>query len=230
MAALPPDLPLLVPPGWLGWRYGQRARRFWQARRTARACGQRWVAARAGQARQHHDFLSQDALADLSYQIREALCSAGLAEWQPRAWAWSAQTLKRASRAFQKGALANPSPQQPLLTYSPDMDPLAYEDYCAALLAHEGWQVEMTPLSGDQGADVIASCNGVKLVVQCKLYSKPVGNKAVQEVVAARQFHQAQMAVVASNARYTRSARELAAGTGVLLLHHAQLPALRPWG
>jgi restriction system protein len=33
---------------------------------------------------------------------------------------------------------------------------------------------------------VVAERDGVRLVVQCKRYAKPVGNGAVQEVVAAR--------------------------------------------
>ena len=38
---------------------------------------------------------------------------------------------------------------------------------------------------GDQGADLILKTPGIIYVVQAKFYGKPVGNKAVQEVVAA---------------------------------------------
>jgi restriction system protein len=59
--------------------------------------------------------------------------------------------------------------------------------------------------------------------VQCKFYTKPVSNKAVQEVAAARLHEGADQAVVVSNAAYTKSARQLAGTTGVLLLHHDDL-------
>ncbi|MGF3022344.1 restriction endonuclease [Methylobacterium aquaticum] len=106
-------------------------------------------------------------------------------------------------------------------------DGLAYERYCAALLERAGWDARTTKAAGDQGADVVAERDGVRLVVQCKRYAKPVGNGAVQEVVAARSYWSADCAAVVSNAGFTPAARKLAAATDVLLLHHDALPALR---
>lgn len=109
------------------------------------------------------------------------------------------------------------------LQYSPTMDPFDYEAYCAELLRKKGWNAEVTTASGDQGADVIAVKRGITLIIQCKLYSKPVGNKAVQEVNAAKIFYHAHYAAVVSNAAYTTSARQLAGSTKVALLHHETL-------
>ena len=50
----------------------------------------------------------------------------------------------------------------------------------------------------------------MSVVLQCKLYARPVGNKAVQEVAAARTFYDAGFAAVVSNADYTEAARRLA--------------------
>jgi restriction system protein len=61
------------------------------------------------------------------------------------------------------------------------------------------------------------------LVFQCKLYSQPVGNKAVQEVVAARAHESAQFAAVVSNTRYTAQAQQLANTNRVALLHYGDL-------
>ncbi|MDI2113734.1 restriction endonuclease [Commensalibacter nepenthis] len=107
--------------------------------------------------------------------------------------------------------------------FSPKMNPFDYEIYCAELLNHSGWDAEVTTASGDQGADVIAVKKGVTFIIQCKLYSKPVGNKAVQEVNAAKTFYHADYAAVVSNAAYTTAARQLAASTKVALLHHKTL-------
>lgn len=107
-------------------------------------------------------------------------------------------------------------------------DGIAYERFCAEKLGRAGWRAHVTPPSGDQGADVVAERDGVRLVVQCKRLSKPVGNAAVQEVAAAARHWSGDMAAVVSNAGFTPSARKLATSTGVLLLHHDALAALPP--
>jgi restriction system protein len=74
--------------------------------------------------------------------------------------------------------------------------------------------------------DLIAEQAGRKVVLQCKLYSAPVGNSAVQQVFAGKAFEDAYVAVVVSNSTYTRSAHDLAAKNGVLLLHYDRLSSL----
>ena len=89
-----------------------------------------------------------------------------------------------------------------------------------------GWQVRRTGRSGDQGADLVAAKNGVSVAVQCKLYAQPVGNKAVQEVLAAQRYYATERAAVVSNAAFTKSATKLALSAGVLLLHVSDLDRL----
>jgi len=84
----------------------------------------------------------------------------------------------------------------------------------------------MTKATGDQGADVIAEKDGARMVLQCKLYSSPVGNKAVQEAFAAQRHYRANASAVVTNAAYTASAISLAATTGVQLLHYTDLNRL----
>lgn len=112
------------------------------------------------------------------------------------------------------------------LDFHDHMNPLDYERMCAALLEQSGWSAQLTPGSGDQGADVIAVKNGVTVVLQCKLYRSPVGNKAVQEVAAARTHFQARHAAVVTNRTFTPSAQQLAKSTRTLLIHHTQLSEL----
>ena len=107
--------------------------------------------------------------------------------------------------------------------FSDAMNPYEYERYCADILCNIGWNAQATKASGDQGCDVIAEKNGTKIVLQCKLYTQPVGNKAVQEVFAAKHHEQANYAAVVTNQSYTRSARQISATTGIELLHHEQL-------
>jgi restriction system protein len=106
------------------------------------------------------------------------------------------------------------------------MSPIEYEHHCADLLRRAGWDARVTSASGDQGVDIVATRGGRTLVVQAKRYSGSVGNAAVQEVLAGKQFMGADLAAVVSPAPFTRSAVELANVTGVRLVHHEQLADL----
>ena len=101
-------------------------------------------------------------------------------------------------------------------SFSPGMDPIAYEQMVADSLTDLGWQTRLTKGSGDQGIDVIAEMRGVKVVIQCKLYSSAVGNGAVQEAIAGKAFEKAAFAAAISNENFTPSARQLASSAGVL--------------
>jgi hypothetical protein len=101
-----------------------------------------------------------------------------------------------------------------------------FENWAAAALSRFGWDAQVTAASGDQGIDVIATRQGRKLGLQCKLYSSPIGNKAIQEAHAGKAFYGAERVGVLSNAPFTSSARDLAAATGVLLLSHHDIPEL----
>ncbi|MGD0960801.1 MAG: restriction endonuclease [Methylomonas sp.] len=111
--------------------------------------------------------------------------------------------------------------------YSEDCTPIEYEHLCANYLKIAGWEANTTSVTGDQGADIIALKQGSKVVIQCKKYSQPVGNKAVQEAHAAKSFYEADKAIVVSNASYTTSAKQIAGKLGVLLLHHDDLTTFK---
>lgn len=89
-----------------------------------------------------------------------------------------------------------------------------------------GWNAEVTSGSGDQGVDVIAEKNNKKIGLQCKLYSKAIGNKAVQEAHAGKSYHGLDAVGVMSNAEFTSSARDLALATNVILCSNHDIPSL----
>ena len=70
---------------------------------------------------------------------------------------------------------------------------------------------------------------GITLAIQCKYYSKPVGNKAVQEVSAGQVYYKADYAAVVSNNTYTKSARQLAQNCNVLLLNIRDLSKIEKY-
>ena len=93
-----------------------------------------------------------------------------------------------------------------------------FEQYMVYLLRKNDYKnVQTTPKTGDYGADVLAERDGERFAIQCKLYNKSVGVKAVQEVFSAMQFYGCDAAVVATNSRFSRNAVNLAESTGVIL-------------
>ena len=108
-------------------------------------------------------------------------------------------------------------------TVSDEMSPAEFEAFCAEELRQAGWKARVTLQSRDQGVDVIADKNSVRVVLQCKLYTGPVGNKAVQEAAAGRAHERADFGIVVTNNRYTYAAEQLAHTNGVLLLHYRNL-------
>lgn len=112
-----------------------------------------------------------------------------------------------------------------------DLTPYEFEEWVAALFSGlYGWTGKTTKKSGDQGADVVViGPNGIGLVIQCKHYCNAVGNKAVQEVVAARALYKAQRCIVATSSikGYTKSARELAKANDVLLWTPTELASIK---
>lgn len=107
-----------------------------------------------------------------------------------------------------------------------NITPLDYEKSITIKLKSLGFNARTTKASGDQGADVIAKKNDVSFAIQCKKYSKPVGNKAVQEANAGRDFYNCDYGVVVSNAGFTKSARQAANACKIILLNDTQLEKL----
>lgn len=116
--------------------------------------------------------------------------------------------------------------QDPILTREPaTLSPTQYEILCGRALKQNGWKVRLTPASGDSGADVIAQKGPVRLAIQCKRYSGKVGNKALQEVHAAKTLYRCTHACVVAPSGFTKPAMFEANGLNIDLLHHAELVA-----
>lgn len=97
-------------------------------------------------------------------------------------------------------------------------DGVAFEHYVAWLLEEQGFDgVQVTKGSGDFGADVLARRDGVRYAIQCKLYSQPVGVKAVQEICAGRDYYHCHVGIVATNNHFTSGAEVLADKTRTVL-------------
>jgi len=100
---------------------------------------------------------------------------------------------------------------------------LKFENYCFQILQSKGWKVETTPLSGDQGVDLIASIEKLRICIQCKDHKKAVGNQAVQEVYAGKEYWLGTHAVLVSRSGFTKSAYKLAFANKVILVNEFEL-------
>ncbi|WP_170477495.1 restriction endonuclease [Ruegeria arenilitoris] len=103
-------------------------------------------------------------------------------------------------------------------------DGIDFEFWVADVFRKFGWEANVTQSGGDQGLDIIVKRNGVSAGIQTKLYNSPVGNKAVQEAHAGANFYGLKRAAVLTNAGFTKSAKELAESTGVILMSHYDIP------
>lgn len=109
---------------------------------------------------------------------------------------------------------------------SADLDSLSgyqFESFLKELFIKMGYQVEQTRLSGDQGADLVVVKLGERTVIQAKRFIAAVGNKAVQEIVAAMSLYQAPKGMVVTNSRFTPAAYELARANNIQLIDGSEL-------
>lgn len=91
------------------------------------------------------------------------------------------------------------------------MDGYIFEKQCAELLRTKGYRnVTVTKASGDQGVDIIAYKGAKKYAIQCKYYSSPVGNNAIQEVYAGAGYYDCTDCIVMTNSTFTKSAKDIA--------------------
>ena len=102
--------------------------------------------------------------------------------------------------------------------FSIPKDGIEFEHWCAAQLKKTGWTATVSQASGDQGSDILASKGDIVVCIQCKRYSKPVGNTAVQEVVAAKVHTGSTHSCVIATGGFTKSAKQLAATTRTVLI------------
>ena len=97
------------------------------------------------------------------------------------------------------------------------MTGLEFESFICRLFQKMGYSAKKTQATGDQGIDILAERNGVKIGIQTKCYSGTVGNSAIQESVAGMNYYHCERAMVITNSRFTQAAIELANANNIIL-------------
>ncbi len=136
-------------------------------------------------------------------------------DWMvPEKYQWLKAHLESEFREFHEKRACN--------TAEPEFEELSgteFETYLARLLKQNGFEnVRGTAATGDQGADLLATKANRTIVIQAKRYRGSVGNKAVQEVVAAVKFYSADEGWVITSGTFTASAKALAQANSVRLI------------
>lgn len=97
-----------------------------------------------------------------------------------------------------------------------EISPRQFEELVAEVLILSGYNTTLTGGSRDKGVDIIASRSDpfgeITSVIECKHYSieHPVGVSTVRALNAAKQYENANRAVLVTSSRFTSEARELA--------------------
>ena len=92
-----------------------------------------------------------------------------------------------------------------------------FERFIGEMFSKMGYSAEVTKHSGDQGIDVVAEKNDIRIGVQVKCYTNSVGNSAIQEAVAGKKYYNCNKVIVITNNTFTNSAIELAQVNDVIL-------------
>ncbi len=92
-----------------------------------------------------------------------------------------------------------------------------FEEYLKYYFENQGYKVKLTPVTNDYGADLVLKRDSEVTVVQAKRWNEPVGNSAIQEVVASKGYYKATKAMVVTNSTFTTNAINLAKANDVIL-------------
>ena len=129
---------------------------------------------------------------------------------------------------------AQPQDGPPLTIEDADaLDPEFFEAFVAALFQAQGYRVELTPYSGDKGADVIAYQNeeetsGLLIQVKQRKEGGKPGDDAVDEILAAKSFYEERynatfQPIIVTNRRFTKQACRHAASNHVEMYERKSL-------
>ncbi|GED33827.1 restriction endonuclease [Brevibacillus centrosporus] len=109
-----------------------------------------------------------------------------------------------------------------------NMDGFQFEQRLKYLFQDLGYQVEITPKSGDQGVDLVLRKDNKVIAVQAKRYgnTNKVGNSAIQEVHTGKTFYDCSEAWVVTTSYFTESSKALAKKVCVRLINRNDLIGL----
>ena len=95
---------------------------------------------------------------------------------------------------------------------------LEFEKELGTLCERRGYKVSFTPISGDEGVDLILQKNGKTTVVQCKRHKSPTGPAVVRELFGSMTAFRADNAILACTGGFTKGAKKFADDNSITLV------------
>ena len=111
-------------------------------------------------------------------------------------------------------------------TYWTSLDGIEFERELADLFRDLGYEVESTPVSGDQGIDLVLKRKNRTTVVQCKAHKRPIGPAVVRELYGAMVAARADHAALVCTGGFTKGVRDFAENKPITLLQTRDIVAL----
>jgi restriction system protein len=102
------------------------------------------------------------------------------------------------------------------------------EGQIARLFRRLGYRVRHRPATHDSGVDLDLARPGLRAIVQCKHWSRPVGPSVVRDLYGTLLHTGADLGILATTSTVSRSAQRFAQGKPLLLLDGALLQLLLP--
>lgn len=142
---------------------------------------------------------------------------------------FDANLIRNSAISFVRAEIAKIASEERNMGFDPNSFPsdgIEFEHWCARQISQYGWKASVTKAGGDQGIDLIAEKGGVSVGIQVKRYSKPAGNRSVQEAIAGVGHYRLDRGAVVATSGFTKSAEQLAGSNGIALLSTYDFPNL----
>lgn len=102
-----------------------------------------------------------------------------------------------------------------------------FENFISSVFFAYGYNSKVTPKGADKGVDITAIKHRKKVAIQTKMYyNNNVGNSAIQQIYTAKEYFNADIAVVVTNWFFTKPAIELATKLNVILINRTILESI----
>lgn len=103
--------------------------------------------------------------------------------------------------------------------------PHDFEKYVANLYSHLGYNTMVTKGSNDGGKDIVMTKDGLKYVVEVKLYGNydKIGREKIQKLHSAQIIEKADRAIFVTTSEFTKPAIEYAESIGMDLVNADKL-------
>ena len=127
-----------------------------------------------------------------------------------------AQRQQQAEKGAKQAALR--AEQQKREEYWESLGGIEFEQELGKLFRALGYNVKLTPASGDQGVDLILRKNGKTTVVQCKAHKRPASPAMVRELYGSMYAFGADSAILACTGGFSGGVRDFARGRPIQLI------------